>query len=143
MVAGSFAAGFLATLAFHQTVLGLLHQVGLTDRIPFGLERMPPLGIPGVISLAFWGGVWSIALAYAERLLAGRINYLVFSLLFGAIAPSLVSWFVSAPLHGLPVGGGWPLSGVATTILVNAAWGVGTALLLPLWFRRQGRGEWL
>jgi hypothetical protein len=132
MVAG-FVAGFFATLAFHQVMLAFLHGLGLTARTPFAFERTPPLGAPAVLSLAFWGGLWGVALAYAEPRFSRGVNYWVSALLFGAIGPTLVTWFVSAPLHGLPVGAGWHLPGMMTSVFVNGAWGLGAALLLRLW----------
>ena len=55
-----FAAGFIATLVFHQIAVLILHSVGIS---PFGAWNMtpaPPLGVPAVLSLSFWGGVWGI-----------------------------------------------------------------------------------
>ena len=121
-------------------MLEFLHILGLTERTPFAFERIPPLGMPAVFSLALWGGVWGVAFANVELLLTDTVNYWLFALLFGAIAPSIVNWFVSAPLHGFPLGSGWHLPEMVTSILVNGAWGVGTALLLRLWFRRHA--EW-
>lgn len=127
-----FVAGFFATLMFHQPMLAFLHGLGLTARTPFVFERTPPLGAPAVLSLAFWGGVWGVALAYAEPRFPHGVTYLVSALLFGVIGPTLVTWFVSAPLHGLPVGAGWHLPDMMTSVLVNGAWGLGAALLLRL-----------
>ena len=58
----AFIAGALAVLVFHQSALGLLHLVGLTSRTPFVLGSVPPLGVPQLLSLMFWGGVWGLAL---------------------------------------------------------------------------------
>ena len=58
----AFIAGALAVLVFHQSALGLLHLVGLTPRTPFVLGSVPPLGVPQLLSLMFWGGVWGLAL---------------------------------------------------------------------------------
>lgn len=128
-----FVAGFFATLIFHQAMLALLHSLGLTARIPFVFERTPPLGVPAALSLAFWGGLWGVALAYVEPRFPRGVTYLVSALLFGAIGPTLVTWFASAPLHGLPIGAGWHLPDMMTSVLVNGAWGLGTVLLLRLW----------
>jgi hypothetical protein len=59
----------------------------------------------------------------------------VAAVLFGAFALSLVAWFVVAPLKSLPVAEGGRPAAIATGLLVNGAWGFGTALLL-LGFRR-------
>ena len=36
------------------------------------------------------------------------------------------------PLKGMPMGGGWHAAGIATALLVNGAWGLGTGLFLRL-----------
>ena len=53
----AFVAGFVSVLVFHPGVLALLHVAGLIPRGPYALAPVPPLGVPQVISAAFWGGV--------------------------------------------------------------------------------------
>jgi len=130
-----FLAGFLAVLVFHQGMLGLLHLAGLVARAPFAMQPVPPLGVPAVVSAAFWGGLWGVVLAgVAPRFPRGAAHWPA-AALFGAVAPTLVAWFVVAPLKGLPSGGGWSFPGVLIGPLVNGAWGLGTALLLRTFVR--------
>ena len=58
----AFIAGFLSTLVFHQGVLALFWLAGALPRAPFDMTPAPPLGVPAVMSLAFWGGVWGVAI---------------------------------------------------------------------------------
>ena len=51
----AFFAGFLSTLVFHQGVLTLFWLSGAFPRAPFDMSRVPPIGVPAVMSLAFWG----------------------------------------------------------------------------------------
>lgn len=60
-----FVAGFIGVLVFHQLMLAVLNLAGLTAGQPWALRPAPPLGIPAVLSAAFWGGLWGIALAAA------------------------------------------------------------------------------
>jgi hypothetical protein len=138
----AFAAGFVAVLAFHQPMLALLHNVGLTPLTAYPMQPTSPFGIPRVLSLALWGGVWALALAVVLARLPTKACWPA-ALVFGALGPSLVNWLVVLPLKGAPVGGGWHPSGIATALIINAAWGLGTALLWLLAtgrFRRQTRG---
>jgi hypothetical protein len=67
--------------------------------------------------------------AAVEHRFPKGIRYWVAALLFGALGPTLVSWFVVMPLKGQAVAGGWQPAGMVTGLLVNGAWGLGTALL--------------
>jgi hypothetical protein len=123
-----FVAGFLATIFFHQPVLWLLHIAGFTQRGPYNMKPVLPLHVPSVISLAFWGGVWGIIMIVALARVPKHAPYYIAATVFGAFLPTLAAWFISAPLHGQPAAVPKPpmmLIGFA----VNAAWGLGTAIL--------------
>ncbi len=127
-----FIAGFAATILFHQPVLWLLYRAGVAARAPYSMAATKPFGIPSVISLAFWGGVWGIImLAVIGRALRGPGIWPT-AIAFGAIAPTLVAWLVVAPLKGQPLGAGWKPQAMVTGLAVNAAWGLGTAIFLQL-----------
>jgi hypothetical protein len=129
-----FIAGALAVLVFHQSAFAALHDLGLTTRAPFSMEATAPWGIPQLWSLAFWGGVWGAILALVLRRLDGP-RLVILATVFGAVACSLVAWFVAAPLKGQPIAGGFKLSGMAVGLIVNAAWGLGTGIGLLLFGR--------
>ena len=126
----AFFSGFTAVLLFHQGVLSILHAVGFTPVAPFPMQPTKPFGLPQIWSLAFWGGVWGLVLAGVDRRFPRGAGYWVAACIFGAIFPSLVAWLVVFPMKGLRAGGGWHASGLATGLMINGGWGVGTALLL-------------
>ena len=134
----AFLAGFLSTLVFHQGVLAILHGAGATARKPWVMTPVPPLGIPSVLSLAFWGGVWGIALWLMIRGSSGSRHWLL-ALALGALLPTLVAFLVVFPLKGLPVGGGWKPDLIVGALILNGAWGFGVALLMRLFGRAPGR----
>jgi hypothetical protein len=126
-----FVAGFLATLIFHQ---GLWYVLNLTNAIPpdrpaWPLTPIPPFGVPSVISKAFWGGLWGAGLALALGQLSGA-TYWASWILIGAVALTAVAFFVVAPIKGEPIPALWPR--FVTGLLLNGAWGFGTALILRL-----------
>ena len=125
----AFIAGFVSTLVFHQGALALLHAAGVSPRAPFNMTAVPPLGVPQVISLAFWGGVWAIALAYALQSQLGG-GYWLWWIVLGAILPSIVALFVVFPLKGMPMAGGWDPKVIVGALILNGAWGLGCALIL-------------
>jgi len=124
-----FAAGFVATLVFHQSVLALLHATGRTPRRPWDLTPTAPFGVPAVLSLAFWGGLWGIAL---WLLLRRSSRYWTTAVVFGALAPSAVALFIVLPMKHQPVAGGWDPAILVGALLLNGAWGLGVALLVRL-----------
>ncbi len=129
LIAG-FIAGAVAVPLFHQPVLGLLHAAGIATRGPFSMQASAPLGVPLILSLTFWGGVWGVALVALIREGRARGRFLLLATVFGALLPTLVAWFVVAPMKGQHT----VLSGrtLVTGLCVNAAWGLGTALLLKV-----------
>ena len=85
---------------------------------------------PGVFSLAFWGGVWGIALAWF--LGTNKRNWYLRALIFGALLPTAVAMFVVAPLKGAAMGFGWDPQLILGGIILNGLWGLGTALIYRL-----------
>ena len=122
----AFSAGFASTLVFHQGLLALLYLAGAVQHAPYNLRAVPPLGIPAVISLAFWGGVWGAAIWPLLTNVAGAA-YWIRALVLGAIGPSAVALFIVFPLKGMPVAGGWDPKFLGTVLLLNGAWGLGMA----------------
>jgi hypothetical protein len=124
----AFAAGFFAVLTFHQPALALLHHAGITPIAAYPMGPTAPFGIPRVFSLALWGGVWALPLALVLTWVP-RPAFWPAAALFGALGPSLVNWLVVLPLKGAPMGGGWHPAGIVTALVINGAWGLGTAFI--------------
>jgi len=125
----SFIAGFLATIIFHQLTLAVLWVAGIAPVAPFSANPTQPFGMPAVLSLAFWGGVWGIIYGLIDGSFP-RGAYWVMAFLFGAVLPSLVALMVVRPLKGQPMGAAWHPPLLLTVFLINGAWGIGTGLFL-------------
>lgn len=126
-----FVAGFIATLIFHQGLWYVLNQTGVIppERAAWPMNPIPPFGIPSVLSKAFWGGLWGLALAP----LLGHLSspaYWVAWIIVGAVALTVVAFFVVPPLKGEPMQAMGPRFLIGLS--VNGAWGLGTAVLLRL-----------
>ena len=133
---GAFIAGFVSTLVFHQGLLALFYLAGAFPRVPYDLTAVPPLGIPAVISLAFWGGVWGAAIWPMLRNAVGA-SYWWLALVIGAVGPSAVALFIVFPLKGMPIAGGWDPKLIVGALILNGAWGLGLALLMRVLQRRR------
>ena len=138
-----FVAGALATLTFHQMTVWLLTAAGAIQGNPYSLRSVPPLGVPQFINLAFWGGLWGCVFALvAERIPRSWPLWLI-GFVFGAIAPTLVGWFVVAPLKGQPMAQGFIPARMWAGPVINGMFGLGTAVfydLLRSW--ASGRTRW-
>ncbi|MCK6449488.1 MAG: hypothetical protein L6R19_01305 [Alphaproteobacteria bacterium] len=128
-----FVAGFLAVLLFHQPVGAAMHWLGWSRFAPFSMAPVPPLGVPRVLSLAFWGGVWGIVLAAVAAWLPRRPGaFLLAGFVFGIVGPAFFAWFVLAPLRGQAVAQGWQATALLRSAVINGMWGLGAALFLLL-----------
>jgi len=131
----AFIAGFVSTLAFHQGQLQLLYVIGAFPHPAWNMTPVPPLGVPAVLSLAFWGGLWGIVLWALIVNLHGGKRWL-WGAIWGALLPSIVALFVVFPLKGLPMAGGFDPKLIVGALLLNGVWGLGVVGLMKLY--RQG-----
>lgn len=126
-----FLAGFASTLVFHQGALYVLNLLTGAGRAVWSMAPVPPLGVPAVISLAFWGGLWGVLLAYLLRSQRG-LGYWLLAIVLGAILPSLVALLIVFPLKGMAFAAGGDLRIWIAALILNGAWGLGVALFLRL-----------
>lgn len=127
----AFAGGFVATLLFHQGVLALLHMADPNVPAPFVMTATAPLGVPAVVSLAFWGGVWGIPIWLLIHKASGAM-YWTKAAVLGALGPSLLALAVVFPLKGLSFMAGWDPKIIVGALILNAAWGIGLAFFMRL-----------
>lgn len=138
VVLKAFVAGFLATVVAHQGVLQLLHLAGLVANPAWNLAPVPPLGIPSVLSLAFWGGLWGIVL-WGLIARARPLWQWLGGALLGALLPTLVAVLVVFPLKGLATPGTIEWRLLLGGLLVNGVWGLAVVAIMRLWLPRQPR----
>ena len=133
-----FIAAVISVLIFHQAMWEALHLLALPGMgMPpaYPTDPIPPLGVPRIVNLCFWGGLYGIVFGLVLPRLTPPAW--VCGLGLGIIA-ALVGLLIVPAIKGLPVGPGWPL-GWVRSFLINGFWGIGTGLILPLlpgWQRR-------
>ena len=133
----AFIAGVVAVPVFHQILLGLMYMAGIVPFAPFDWSPTKPFGVPSVVSISFWGGVWGVVFALTVRRWFSGVAYWIASAVIGGVALTLVFMFVVWPIKI----GGLPPDMVGLFIigfLLNAAWGIGWALFLLLLGRMRG-----
>jgi hypothetical protein len=129
-----FVAAVISVLVFHQGMWELLHLLGLMPP-PYPTDGVPPFGVPRIINLCFWGGVWGAVFGLVLPRLPGPYPMWRLGLGLG-IAAALVGLFIVPLIKGLPVGGGWSAMAFVRSFLINGFWGIGVGLLLPILIRQ-------
>ncbi len=124
-----FVAAAISVLTFHQGMWALLYALGPMPRPPYPTNPIPPFGVPLIVDLCFWGGLYGIVFG----LLRPRFTLPLWlcGLIMGIIA-ALVGMFIVAPIKGNPVAGGWHLMSFVISFLINGSWGLGVGLIIPL-----------
>ena len=134
----AFIAGALAVPVFHQILLLVLYVAKIVPFAPFNWTPTKPFGVPDIISISFWGGVWGVIFALTVRRWFSGAAYWIAAAVIGGVALTLVYMFVVVPLKSghLPgdMGGLFFIG-----FLLNAAWGIGWALFLELFERLRAR----
>jgi hypothetical protein len=134
-----FIAAAISVLTFHQAMWEALHVLnlpGLGMPPAYPTRPVPPLGVPLILDLCFWGGLYGIVFG----LLLPRMTPPLWlcGLVLGIIA-ALVGLLVVPAIKGLPIGAGWVPLNWLRSFLINGFWGIGVGIILPLMLRRQPR----
>lgn len=129
----AFVSGFLATLIFHQGLFALFYAVGMVPAAPFNMAPVPPMGVPAVLSLAFFGGLWGVVLWAILGRLVG-VSYWLGHVIVGAIGPTAAAMLVVFPAKDLAVSAQTWVGG----LILNGFWGFGVALIMFLLQRKKG-----
>ena len=125
----SFMAGFVSTLIFHQGLWQLLFLAGKIPKPAWNMAAVPPMQVPSVISLAFWGGVWGIALWAMIRKQKNARQWLL-AVVLGALLPSAVALLFVFPMKGGEFAAGWDPKIWIGAFLLNGVWGLGVILIV-------------
>ncbi len=126
-IALGFIAGAIGVVIFHQGLILILHVAGGLPFSPYSLKPTAPFNVPVVLSLAFWGGIWGIALILFMGGVRGADRLWV-AFIFGGILPPLVGALVVTPLKGGNIADWFEWRHIVFGFFINAVWGLGTAL---------------
>jgi len=134
-----FIAAAISVLTFHQAMWAALHSLalpGLGMPPPYPTAPIPPLGIPQIVNLCFWGGLYGAAFG----LLMPRFTppLWVCGLILGIIA-ALVGLFIVPPIKGRPINNMWLPASWGRSLLINGFWGIGVGIILSMLMSRTPR----
>ena len=130
-----FLAAAISVLVFHQAMWEARHLLalpGLGMPPPYSTTPIPPYGVPQILNLCFWDGLYGIVFGLMLPRLTAPLWLCGPGL--GIIA-ALVGLLPAPAIKGVPVGAGrMPLSWVRS-FLINGFWGIGVGIILPLLLR--------
>ena len=127
-----FVAAAISVLTFHQAMWAVLHVLALPGmEMPPAYPTAPvaPWGVPKIVNLCFWGGLYGVAFGLMLPRLTAPLR--LCGLVLGVIA-GLVGILVVPAIKGLPVGAGWDPRTWLLILLINGFWGIGVGIILPL-----------
>ncbi|HEY7382756.1 MAG TPA: hypothetical protein VH835_01625 [Dongiaceae bacterium] len=137
-----FVAGALAVFIFHQLTILLLSLGAATPGNVYSMRPIPPFGVPAVFNQAFWGGLWGCVFALVADRFPRSWPLWLAGLVFGAVGPTLVGWFVVAPLKGNPVAQGFDAARMWRGPVINGMFGLGLGIFFDLLRRLSARARW-
>jgi hypothetical protein len=130
-----FVAGLVSVLTFHQGTIGLMYLLGFVPNPPYNMAARPPLGVPGVFSASFWGGLWIMVFAavtwYRPSLRRTNRDLVIAGLLWGAVVIPLFNLLVLGPvIYGRPFA--FALPGFIRGMIIHGMFGLGAAVFMIL-----------
>jgi hypothetical protein len=137
-----FIAAALSVLIFHQAMWEALHVLalpGLAMPRSYPTDPIGPFGIPRILNLCFWGGMYGSVFGVVLPRLTGPLW--LYGIGLGIIG-ALIGLLVVPAIKGLPIGGDWQVLSWVRSLLINGFWGLGVGLLLPLMIRLVQRQAW-
>jgi hypothetical protein len=131
-----FVAGFISVLTFHQFAGWALLATGILPPgafHPWPLTPVPPFGVPSLISMGFWGGLWAVLIGFVCVGRAHGPAYWLGWLLACGILPTLGFLYLVPFIKGLPIAAPAEVPvRFAIGFVINGSWGLGNAILLAL-----------
>jgi hypothetical protein len=140
-IALGFIAAAVSVIVVHEAAVYLLARAGLSGGAAWGMQPIPPWGVPRLVNNVFWGGLWGVLFALVYEWVPGRKAWLK-GLIYGLFIIVVSSWMllplIKGQVFGQPgqalFGGLDPRRMLSTTIVVGSfgvALGVLYGLLRP------------
>jgi hypothetical protein len=138
-----FIAAAIAVTVVHEGIIYGLTQAGWIRGTPWGMQPIPPWGVPRLINNIFWGGLWGALFALIYERLPGGAPWLK-GLIYGLLIVVVSNWILLPLIKGQVFGqpdqvlfGAWnPQRMLATAVIVG---GYGLALGIIYGLMRQPR----
>ena len=125
-IAYGLIAAAIAVVVAHEGIIYVLTQSGFIRGAPWGMQPIPPWGVPRLVNNVFWGGLWGALFALVYERLPGGMAWLK-GLIYGLLIVVFSNWILLPLIKGQVFGqanlvlfGGWePRRMIATAIIVG------------------------
>ncbi len=104
-----------------------MYMAGIAPIMPYNINPTDPLGVPSVLSLAFFGGIWGILVGFFIENNVPK-KFWSKAIIFGSIGPTAVAFLVVFPIKGIAIN---PIF-IPFGLFLNAVWGLGLGLFIKL-----------
>jgi hypothetical protein len=102
-IAGRIMLGFVAAaisvVVVHEGIILLLSHYGLIRSTAWGMQPIPPWGVPRLVNNIFWGGLWGILFALIYDWIPGGASWLK-GLIFGLCIVVVSNWIMLPLIKG-------------------------------------------
>jgi hypothetical protein len=87
-----FIAAAISVLIVHEGIIQLLHQADYIPRRGWTMTpAVAPFGVPYIVNLVFWGGLWGVLFALVYNWIPGGMAWLK-GLIFGVFIVVVSNW---------------------------------------------------
>jgi len=133
-----FVAAAISVAIVHEAIIYGLTQAGWIRGSAWGMQPIPPWGVPRLVNNIFWGGLWGVLFALVYDWVPGSMAWLK-GLIFGLFIVVVSNWLLLPLIKGQVFGqanqvlfGGWdPWRMLAVAIIVGG-FGLGLGIIYGL-----------
>ena len=94
-----FVAAAISVVVVHETIIYGLTQAGWIRGTGWGMQPIPPWGVPRLINNIFWGGLWGVLFALVYDWVPGGMAWLK-GLIFGLFIVVVSNWILLPLIKG-------------------------------------------
>jgi hypothetical protein len=133
-----FAAAAISVAVVHEAIIYGLTQAGWIRGTGWGMQPIPPWGVPRLVNNIFWGGLWGVLFALVYERVPGGMAWLK-GLIFGLFIVVISNWILLPLIKGQVFGqpnqvlfGGWDGWRMLMSSLIVGGFGMGLGIVYSL-----------
>jgi hypothetical protein len=133
-----FIAAAIAVVTVHEGIIYVLTQSGVIRGTAWGMQPIPPWGVPRLINNIFWGGLWGALFAAVYERVPGEAPWLK-GLIFGLFIVVVSNWILLPLIKGQIFGqpgqvlfGNWEPRRMLATLAIVGGFGLALGVIYSL-----------